>query len=356
MSMARLDRIRSIMRDAGADALLLSRLTDIRWAVGFTGSNALLVVDFDHVHLITDGRYTTQAANEVTDARVHIAPGPLYTTIGDSELLRSAERVVFQSDDLTFEHVEILRTVLSDFEWDGRAGLLTREIAAKTEAEVESIRRAQSITERTFERVLDLIRPGVTEREIAAEIVYDQIRRGAERMSFDPIVGSGPNGALPHARPSARALQNGDLIVLDFGCVVDGYASDMTRTVALGVPPDDALEAYDVVLRAQQAAIDAARAGMRADVLDAAARDVIRTAGLGAYFNHSLGHGIGLETHEWPRISHNSDAVLPGRCVVTIEPGVYIPGRFGIRIEDIVVLQDGPAENLTTAPKHLIRV
>jgi Xaa-Pro aminopeptidase len=184
--------------------------------------------------------------------------------------------------------------------------------------------------------------------------VYGHLRRGAERMAFEPIVASGSNGALPHARPTDRPLRAGDLVVLDFGGVLDGYASDMTRTVAVGEPGEEARRVHAAVREAQEAAIGAARAGIRTDELDAAARDVLRRHGLGEAFMHGLGHGIGLQTHEWPRVSYQRQDTLPPGCAITIEPGAYLEGRFGVRIEDIVVLHADGCRNLTRAPKELI--
>jgi Xaa-Pro aminopeptidase len=228
-------------------------------------------------------------------------------------------------------------------------------VAEKEDEEVERIRRAQQVTESVFEHVLTFLEPGLLEREVAAEITYEHLRRGAETMAFDPIVASGPNGALPHARPTDRTLQRGDLVVLDMGCIRDGYASDMTRTVALGAPSQAAQTGYEVVREAQNQALDAARSGLTGKELDGVARDVIEKAGLGQYFSHGLGHGIGLQVHEWPRISRTVDHELPVGACVTIEPGVYVPDKgYGVRIEDIVALQENGSENLTSTPKELI--
>lgn len=350
--MSRVDAIRELIRDRGVDGAIISRLTDIRWACGFTGSNGLLIVLPDRAHFVTDGRYTTQAAREVEGAQVHIAPADLETYITEHHFLPAS--VLFQADDLTFARVERLKA--SGGALTPASGLLARVVSQKSEDEIARIRRAQAITEATFDHLLNVIRPGLTEKEVAAEIVYDQLRRGAERMSFEPIVAAGANGALPHARPSDRPISHGDMIVLDFGCVVDGYASDMTRTIAVGEPDEEAVRAYEIVLEAKRTAIARARPGMLARDLDAVARSVIGEAGLGSYFNHGLGHGVGLQTHEWPRVSHSSDDVLPESAVITIEPGVYLPEAFGIRIEDMIVLRRDGAEVLTSTPDTLIRL
>lgn len=352
--MARARILLDVLQEHGADAAVVSRLSDIRWSTGFTGSNALVVVLENDVHLLTDGRYTTQARQEVDDAVVHIAKATLEASVEELGLLENAVVILYQPDDLTCARFESLEALSPEADWRGVKNLLVRQVAAKSEAEIDAIRRAQAITEATFEHALGLIRPGMTERELAAEIVYDQLRRGAERMSFDPIVAAGPNGALPHARPSSRSFAYGDMIVLDFGCVVDGYASDMTRTVALGEPGKEARHAHSVVLDAQQRAIAAARPGMRGPDLDRVARAIIAEADLGNFFSHGLGHGIGLQTHEWPRVSYSSEDILPENAVVTIEPGVYMPGKFGIRIEDMIVLRSDGAEVLTASTHELI--
>ncbi len=216
------------------------------------------------------------------------------------------------------------------------------------------MRQAQRVTDDVFEHMLGFIQPGMREQEVAVEIVYQHLQRGAAKMSFEPIVASGARGALPHALPTDKRLEPGELVVLDFGCFVDGYASDMTRTIALGEPGEEARKVYDIVLDAQQQAIAQARAGMSTKELDAAARSVIEATGYGEFFTHSLGHGIGLQTHEWPRVSYQVDDLLPEGTAITIEPGVYLPGQFGVRIEDIVVLRAGGCDDLTASPKELL--
>ncbi|QXD15510.1 Xaa-Pro peptidase family protein [Rhodocaloribacter litoris] len=350
----RLDRIRALCARQEAGAALITSLPDVRWACGFTGSNGVLIVRPGAAHLITDGRYRVQAEREVRDAAVH-APG--YDLLGyaaEAGLFEAGEKVLLQAEHVTLAGQARLRALFPDVAWHPVEQLLVRLVAEKAPEEVACIRRAQRLTEAVFSELLDLLRPGMTEREVAAEIVYRHLRHGAERMAFEPIVAAGPNGALPHARPTHRKIETGDLVVLDFGGVVDGYASDLTRTVAVGEPGEEARRVYDVVRAAQRQALAAARAGIIARELDAAARDVIAAAGYAEYFPHSLGHGIGLQTHEWPAVSFRSEEALPAGAAVTIEPGIYLPGRFGVRIEDIVVLHDGGCENLTTAPKELI--
>ncbi|HET6567790.1 MAG TPA: aminopeptidase P family protein [Rhodothermales bacterium] len=354
--MNRTDSIRQVASTKGVDAVLISFLPDVRWACGFTGSNGLLLVLPSTVHFVTDGRYRTQACQEIHDAEidVDVAPGNLYDRILERGLLEGADSVLVQADHLSMAEFESLRVRWPDHSWVAVAGLLAQYVAAKTPDEVEHIQRAQQLTEQVFESILGVIRPGTTEREIAAEIVYRHLKGGAQSMSFEPIVASGPNGALPHARPTDREIRTGDLVVLDVGCYLDGYASDMTRTIAVGDPGSEARKVYQTVLEAQQAALSVARAGIPATDLDGAARSVIGDAGYGEYFSHSLGHGVGLQVHEWPRIAQSADYPLPLYAAVTIEPGIYIPREYGVRIEDIVVLQEDGCRNLTSAPKDLI--
>lgn len=352
--MNKIKSIQQLVNKAEGSAALLVALPDIRWACGFTGSNALLVVTLDNAFLITDGRYTTQSREEVFDAEIHIADGMLLDYVLEKNLLPNHGSVVLQAESTTIaQHAKLVRR-FGDRDWLPRSNLLARLRGVKTPAEIDCIKRAQKITDEVFAGLRHFIKPGQTEQEIAAEIVYQHLVRGASSMSFDPIVASGPNGALPHARPSSRKVETGDLVVLDFGCFVDGYASDMTRTVAIGEPGDEARNVYQVVLNAQQSAVAAASANMKTNELDKVARDVIEAAGFGPYFSHSLGHGVGLEIHEWPRLSVQTNDALPVGTAVTIEPGVYLPGKFGVRIEDIVVLQEGTAEILTGSTKELI--
>lgn len=346
--------IREHVREHDAEAVLLTFLPDIRWACGFTGSNGLLIVRPDSVHFLSDGRYEAQSHREVGAASIHIPEGSLLDYAAEQELLGEGSTVVLQADHVTVAKGNTLDEKFPSITWKPVSELLVESVAAKDLYEVEHVRDAQTVTDDVFDHLCDFIEPGLAEREIAAEIVYQHLRRGAERMSFEPIVASGPNSSLPHARPTNRKLQRGDLVVIDMGGVVDGYASDMTRTVAIGEPGEEARAHYGAVLDAQEKAITAAQAGMTGKELDAVARESLEDVGLGEYFAHSLGHGIGLQTHEWPRLSQRVEHVLPEGATVTIEPGVYVREQHGIRIEDIITLTAEGCENLTTAPKELI--
>ncbi|MEO0558709.1 MAG: Xaa-Pro peptidase family protein [Bacteroidota bacterium] len=350
----RISALRQLAADNDADAILVTHPPDLRWALGFSGSNGLLAVRDDDALFVTDGRYTEQARQQVARVPTAIAASGLAEHVAGSGFLTGVQRAVVSSDHLTVSAFETMTSALGGTEVIPVRQLVAVAIATKTLAEIEGVRQAQLVTADVFDAVLPFLRAGVSERDIAAEIVYQHLKKGAEAMSFEPIVAAGARGALPHARPSEHVLAEGDLVVIDMGGIVDGFCSDMTRTVAIGDPGDDAREAYAVVLEAQMAAVHAARAGMTGSALDRVARDVIEQAGFGDAFSHSLGHGVGYEVHEWPRLSQHVEHVLPVGATVTIEPGVYLPGLFGIRIEDIVALREGGADNLTTPTKELL--
>ncbi len=334
-----------------ADAAVISFVPDIRWCSGFSGSNALFLVKRDGNHFITDGRYAVQSQQEVEGAEIHIGENNLLQCVEDKDLLVGVKKVVVQADHLTIAAFGEMKEAFPEVEWVQAQGLLNHRIARKRPPEVTNIRKAQRITDQVFEHLLDILQAGLTEKEVAAEVVYQHLQRGASGMSFDPIVASGPNSALPHARPTDRRLQVGDLVVIDMGCFVNGYASDMTRTVSIGTPPDEARRVYDLVLDAQKQALDFASAGCTSSELDDAARSIIKDAGYGACFTHSLGHGVGLQIHEWPSISWRADVQLAEGMVLTIEPGVYLPERFGVRIEDMIRLTQTGCENITASTK-----
>ncbi|MFT5143072.1 MAG: Xaa-Pro aminopeptidase [Rhodothermales bacterium] len=349
-----LDRLASLRSKlSGADALLITSLPDIRWATGFSGSNAVLVVREGRADFVTDGRYRHQASREVRGADVHVPEGG-QLGFAVRELLAAEETVRVQPDVLTLAQFDELTKHGPEIRWSQKAGLLESLRATKDEGEIQAITTAQRLTENVFNDVLPAIKEGMTEKDLAAELVFRHLQGGAERMSFDPIVSFGPNAALPHGRPGPRALRNGDPILIDMGGFVEGYASDMTRMVSFGKPSARFLSVFNLVREALQTAHEAARSGMRSCDLDAAARDVITAGGYEGRFSHSLGHGVGLEIHEAPAVSYRSTAVLPEAAAITLEPGIYLDGEFGVRIEDIVVLRPGGSDTLTNLAHDLV--
>jgi Xaa-Pro aminopeptidase len=347
-----MDRLRALQPAQGR-ALLLTHGPHVRWACGFTGSNGWLVVQSGGTLLLTDGRYRDQAARETPpEVEVHVTAGPLVEALAPA--LGAVDVVAIQDRYLSLADARLMGAALPGVELVSAEYAVERLVAVKAQAEVDHIVRAQRVSEAVLQSVLPGVQAGQSEREIAAELVYGCMKRGASRMAFEPIVASGPNSALPHARPTDRLLQDGEPLLIDFGCVVDGYASDMTRMAHLGEPSAEFAGAYQAVLDAQREAIRQARGDVHAASLDAAARGVLAQRGLGDAFSHGLGHGIGLETHEWPRLSAQSDYLLPLGSVVTVEPGIYLPGQFGIRIEDLIWLREDGCHNLTQMPTDLV--
>lgn len=342
-----------IAHDRNAEALVITAMPDIRWACGFTGSNGILIAHPDRLIFLSDGRYTEQAHREVQNSEIHTPGYTLWEYIEEEGLLDDVSSVAVQADKVTVQTLHGWRERFPEITWEEGSGLLTTHRGSKSAAEVGKLRAAQEITDTVFDEICEWIKPGVTEQEVSAEIVYRHLLHGADKMSFDPIVASGPNGALPHARPSDRVLREGELVVIDMGCFLNGYASDMTRTIALGEPSDEARRVYNIVLEAQEAALQSARSGLTGTDLDDIARQIIKEAGYDDYFGHGLGHGVGLEIHEWPRLSYHVTHDLPAGAAVTVEPGIYLPDKFGVRIEDLIILHPDGHENLTQSPKTL---
>ncbi len=354
MSRPRLAALRALLATEGLDALLLSSLPAIRYFTGFAGSYGFCVITRRAGWLITDSRYGERSRAEVRGVRVLISSEPIPRAIAHQFLLRGCRSVGFEGDEMPVALHRALRRALPGVTLRATAGLTEALTVSKDAREVALIARAARITERVLAEVLPMIRPGVREREIAAEIVYRHRLHGADGESFEPIVASGARSALPHAGTTGRRFKNGDLVILDLGCSVGGYHSDLSRTVAVGKASKRARDIHAVVLRAQEAAREAARPGITARALDGVARRIIAEAGHGNAFLHSLGHGLGLRIHERPRISPLSGDLLRQGNVITIEPGIYYSGWGGIRIEDDYALTREGARALTHSPRELI--
>jgi len=353
----RVDSLRSRFQSLRIDSFLVTNPPHLRYLSGFSGSSGAGLVTPRSLRFFTDGRYAAQVKKELSGGwKVHVSPSSdtLFRMIRDASVLKPGARVGIDGNTLSYEEFRTLKKMLHGVKFLPKAGVIEEIASIKDESEIRSIKKAVEITDRTFTEILPLIKPGVRELDIAAEISYRQRRGGAERDAFDTIVASGSRSALPHGQASSRKIGRGELVTLDFGCVVDGYHCDMTRTVAVGRIGRREKEIYALVLDAQQTAVAAVRAGMRTRELDAAARDVIRRGGYDKYFRHSLGHGIGLQIHEAPRISVQSGSVLKAGQVITVEPGVYFPPLGGVRIEDVVVVTPRGAAVLNRSPKELI--
>jgi len=335
-------RLASRLVELRADAFLLTRLPNVRYLTGFTGSNGQVLLTPGDAVFFTDGRYTEQARYEVPDLeRVTYLDGFLEPVVQAAERL-GVGRLGFESEGVTFGTYQDLRAAAKGMELVPVGGEVERLRWVKDVNELAALDRAQGATDDAFVAIVARLRDGVTERELAFELEAEMRRAGAERSAFDTIVAFGADAAEPHHEPTDRALARGDVVKMDFGALVDGYHADMTRTVAFGEPPGELRDVHDLVRKAQQAGIDAVHAGATGAEVDAAARSVIEDAGHGEHFTHGLGHGVGLEIHEGPRLRRGSDDALPAGAVVTVEPGVYLPGVGGVRIEDMVeVTNDG---------------
>jgi len=356
---ARVWRLRAALADV--DALLVTNLKNIRYLTGFSGSAALLLVRPDSLLLTSDGRYGTQIGEQVTGLDglgldVHIGlPSAQREAVGQAA--SACGRVGLEAAHVTWaESRSLAADVFAGAEVVPTAGVVERLREVKDEAEVARIHAAASIADAALAEVAPMLFESPTESEFGLALDMAMRRLGASGTSFDTIVGSGPNGAMPHHEPAGRRVERGDLVVVDFGALVDGYCSDTTRTVAVGEPREPALSArmYEVVRASQQAGVDAVRAGATGVAVDRACRDVIADAGWGSAFVHGTGHGVGLDIHEAPAVGVTSADTLAAGNVVTVEPGVYLPEHGGVRIEDTVVVTDDGCRILTSAPKELV--
>lgn len=354
---ARIEKLRKIMAEKSVDGSLITGLANVRYYTGFTGDESMALIDQTHAVFLTDFRYVEQAQKECAGYEV-IEPMAVrpFSTIDRLCGAWGVKRLWVEEEDISWDRYKKIAEAMPGVELIPNGGAIKTIRVIKEQKEIDAIQKAQEIAEMGFEYMLDFMEPGMTEREVAVELEFFCRRQGADGMSFPTIIGAGENGAMPHAQLSDRVIQSGDMIVMDFGCMWGGYCSDMTRTVAMGRATDEMRRIYDIVLRSQQAALAGLKAGMAEIEGDRMARHIIEEAGYAARFGHGTGHGVGLEIHEEPRLSPLGKGVLEEGMVVTVEPGIYLPGKFGVRIEDFVVIKKDGIENLTTAPKELIEL
>lgn len=338
------------------DSVLITSDINRRYFTGMKSSAGTVLAFRSKAYLIIDFRYIEKARNTVKNAEV-IEQKMLCTQL--SNLLRehSAKNIAIESQTMTVSTLSAFRKALPDFEIID-SDLLSNAICSlrqvKDESELAYIRTAQEIAEAAFNKILKFIRPGVTEREIALELNRQMFLNGAEDLSFETIALAGANTSMPHGVPSDKRVESGEFVLMDFGAVYNGYHSDMTRTICVGTPSEEMKMIYNTVLEAQLACLEKARAGMTGEELDKIARDIIDEAGYGDCFGHSLGHGVGMNIHEKPNASQNYKLPLKKGSVVTVEPGIYIAGKFGVRIEDFVILTENGNVNLTKCAKNII--
>jgi Xaa-Pro aminopeptidase len=348
------DRIAALQQDIsqrGLDALFVTEAGNRRYVSGFTGSNGIVIVGPDVLSLATDFRYHDQVRQQaprfvLVDLGVDQDKG-LATYVAQEGL----ERIGFDGAYVTVDQLERWRKAMPDVTFESASGMVEALRRVKDADEIARIRAAVELADQAMAHIMDWIQPGVTERQVAWELEVYMRTHGAEKLSFDTIVGSGVNGARPHAVVSERVIERGDPLVIDMGALLDGYCSDLTRSFCVGEARDAYLEAWHLVLEAQTAAEDAIRAGMAGREADAIAREIIYNGGYEGKFGHGLGHGVGLAIHEGPSVSQRSQDTLEAGNVVTVEPGVYDPAWGGIRLEDVVVVHENGCEVLTRVPK-----
>jgi len=354
----RADRLRARFGEAEIDALLVTSLPNVRYVTSFTGSAGMLLVTPDALVFTTDGRYRTQSAEQLAAAGVdaEIEVGATITAQREAlaRALDGSARVGLEAHAITWSQQRAFAETFAGHDLVPTEGIVEQLRRVKEPGEVARIHSACAIADDALAAMLPRLADAPTEREFALELEVEMRQRGASGNSFDPIVASGPNAAKPHARPSDRRVGRGELVVIDFGCIVDGYCSDMTRTVSVGDPGADARHIWDVVRESQWAGREAVRAGIESAEVDRACRDVIVAAGWGDAFVHGTGHGVGLEIHEAPRVAATARDTLERGSVVTVEPGVYLPGVGGVRIEDTVVVTPEGSDPLTAFPKELV--
>ncbi len=353
----RLARLQERLTDSGWDGLLVTHLPNIFYLTGFTGSSAAFLVTPRSSVFFTDGRYTEQASRQVKNSKIVSSRLGWMVDAAAVLLRRKLRRVGIEAAHLTVDQFRRLRRPLRR-----QAKLIpcvdwVEELRSiKSPQEIEAIRRSSDVVTKAFEEVLQMVRPGVRESELSAELEYRMKRRGAQKVSFDLIVASGPRSALPHGVASEKRVRRNEFLVFDLGAILRGYSSDFTRTVYVGRPSAKAREIYSIVRESQESAMAGIRAGVPAAEIDRLARTFIRRRGYGKFFVHSTGHGIGIEVHEMPLLSARTKTILQPGHVITVEPGIYLPGYGGVRIEDIVVVGKQGCENLTSSGKEFMAI
>ncbi|MFO7945449.1 MAG: Xaa-Pro peptidase family protein [Armatimonadota bacterium] len=347
---ARRENIREWMSGEDAETFIVASENNIRYLSGFTGEGFLLL-EADGATVVTDSRYELQAGEEAGDLNLIVARNGHLDAVCEYIIQSAENSVAFEAEAMTYAQYEKLSEKIGAELLQSARGVVEKQRVCKDPEEIEQIRRAAEMTDEALTSLLIQLSPGATERETAFELQRRILNAGADDIAFDIIAASGPSAANPHAAPGQRRLCRGDMVKIDTGAKVNGYCSDITRTVFLGKPTEQFVEIYRLVKQAQKAALAEVRAGVKACDVDATARDIISEGGYGEKFGHGLGHGVGLDVHEGPRLSGKSDDVLQKGMVVTVEPGIYIKDWGGVRIEDLVVVGDDGCEILTQTPK-----
>nr|WP_316963363.1 Xaa-Pro peptidase family protein [Mammaliicoccus sciuri] len=350
--MMKINKLREVMNQKGLEAVVILSPYNRRYLSGFTGTSGSLLITQDKSLLITDFRYIQQANDQAQDFEVINQEGPMLGKI--IELIKEGQykKVGVETHLITYNEYQALNT--DAVELSSIEGVIETIRMIKDEFEIKQIQKAADIVDETYEHILKWVKPGMTENEVNNEMEMFMRSKGATCSSFDTIVASGHRGALPHGVASNKVIEEGDMITLDFGALYEGYVSDVTRTFAIGEPKEEMKKIYNIVLEAQLAALEQIKPGMTGKEADTIARDVIKSYGYGEQFGHSLGHGIGLEVHEGPALSQKSDIVLEENMCITLEPGIYVDGLGGVRIEDDVLVTKNGLQRFTKSSKDLI--
>lgn len=353
--MERIQNFRKLMNLQGNQAVLIEKPSNMYYLAGFTGEGMLLILP-DEVQVFTDSRYTEQTQKEAPECTVlEIGGGKsFYHLLKEAGDAKGVQKVFFENDFVTVSNYQKMTEMLEGVTFSPVKGVPEKMRLVKDASEIAAMRQAGDISCRAFEYILGEIAPGISEREIRQKLENKMFELGAEKLAFSTIVASGPNGSLPHAVPTERRIEKGDLITLDFGANYNHYCSDMTRTIAVGKPSAQLEEVYNIVLEAHLTAAKALAPGKTCQSIDQIARDIIEKAGYGANFGHGLGHGVGIDIHEDPRLSARSTDVLQAGHVVTVEPGIYLPGIGGVRIENTCLITETGSESFIWAKRNLI--
>tara|TARA_Y100001970_G_C14074440_1_gene771196 strand:+ start:77 stop:1147 length:1071 start_codon:yes stop_codon:yes gene_type:complete len=354
MNLDRINKLREEFSDYGIDGIYITNITNVRYLTGFTGSAGSVLIMAEKSHFFTDGRYTEQVKDQVKNSQIHITGSAHINEIQKQGLLNKDCSIGFESSHITYSSFLMLKKSFSHIKWIETSDIVELIAAIKDQSEIDSLKTAVEITDKVFDDIMPMLKAGVSENKVAATMSYKFKEYGAEGDSYDPIVASGWRSALPHATPTEKCFEKGDFVVMDFGALYNGYHADMTRTIVIGQATDRHKEIYQIVLNSQLAGISMAKAGVTGADVDGACRSIINDAGYGEYFNHSTGHGLGLEVHTLPRLSSANKDPLLENYVVTIEPGIYLPKWGGVRIEDDCWILKGGCKPLNTSTKELL--
>ncbi len=353
----RIRKVQRILKEENLDALLVTTLPNVRYLSGYSGSNGIMVITPKASVFLTDFRYKDQSKKEVKGSQVFLGSRDLFDDLLKLKGLKGKRiKLGFEKKSLNYNNYDRLKSILPEALLVPTEYLVESILILKDQKEREKIKKAVAITDQAFSQILGLIQPGITEIDVAAEIEYMMRKAGADDVAFGTIVASGKRSALPHGKASKKKIKPNEPVTLDFGAIVEGYVSDMTRTIMLGKASVKFKKIYKIVLTSQKKAITSAKPKLKCSELDKVARDVIKKAGYGKYFGHGLGHGIGLLVHDYPLVNARSQEVLKPGMVITIEPGIYIPNWGGVRIEDDVLITRSGCEVLTHSPKELIEI